>query len=306
MSDALATTDEVLRGVDLSGRTVLVTGATTGIGKETARALAAAGASVVITARDEAKGEATCAELRAAVPGAAVSFDVLELASLASVRAFSDRFVAAHDRLDVLIANAGIMAVPHGRTDDGFELHLGTNHIGHFLLVGRLLPLLLASAPSRIVLLSSGGHGASGMRWDDPNYEREPYAKLDAYGQSKTANILHAVELERRYGARGVHAFAVHPGMVATDLGRHFTREDYAELKARAAAAPAGKLPPRVGVDVGAATSVWAATSAALDGHGGTYLADCAIAEARAWATDPAEAQRLWAESERWVGETFA
>lgn len=306
MSDALATTDDVLRGVDLTGRTVLVTGATTGIGKETARALAAAGASVVVTARDAAKGEAACAEIAAAVPGARLSFDVLELASLASVRAFADRFVAAHDRLDVLIANAGIMAVPHGRTEDGFELHLGTNHVGHFLLVGRLLPLLLASAPSRVVLLSSGGHGASGMRWDDPHYERDAYSKLDAYGQSKTANILHAVELERRYGARGVHAFAVHPGMVATDLGRHFTREDYAELKARAAAGPAGALPPRVGVDVGAATSVWAATSAELDGHGGTYLADCAIAQARPWATDPAEAERLWRESERWVGETFA
>jgi NAD(P)-dependent dehydrogenase (short-subunit alcohol dehydrogenase family) len=299
------TTGDVLDGVDLAGRTILVTGATTGIGRETARSLAAAGASVVITARSEDKGEAAVAELIDAVPGGDVAYEVLELGSLASVRGFTDRFAAAHDRLDVLIANAGIMAAPYGRTEDGFELHLGTNHLGHFLLVGRLLPLLLGSAPARIVLLSSGGHAASGIRWDDTNFETTEYSKMEAYGQSKTANILHAVELERRYGPSGVHAYAVHPGMVATDLGRHFTREDYAELKARAASSPSGGLPPRVGVDVGASTSVWAAVAPELDDRGGSYLADCAVAEARDHAMDPDAARRLWALSEELVGETF-
>ena len=306
MSDApTTTTDDVLEGVDLAGRTALVTGATTGIGKETARALAATGASVVVTARSDEKGEAAVLELGAAVPGADVSYEVLELGSLDSVRAFTDRFAAAHDRLDLLIANAGIMAVPFGHTDDGFELHFGTNHLGHFVLVGRLLPLLLESAPARVVLLSSGGHAGSDIIWDDPGFESHEYSKFEAYGQSKTANILHAVELDRRYGPLGVHAYAVHPGMVATDLGRHFTREDYEDLKERAKAAPSGGLPPRVGVDVGAATSVWAAVSPELEAQGGTYLADCAVAEAKDYALDPAAAVRLWALSEEMVGERF-
>ena len=306
MSDApTTTTTDVLDGADLAGATVLVTGATTGIGKETARAMAAAGASVVVTARSEEKGAAAVAELRELAPDANVAYEVLELASLDSVRAFTDRFSAAHPRLDVLIANAGIMAVPLGQTDDGFELQFGTNHLGHFVLVGRLLPLLQASAPARIVLLSSGGHMASDIIWDDPNFTTTEYTKMEAYGQSKTANILHAVELDRRYGELGVHAYAVHPGMVSTDLGRHFTREDYAELKERAKAAPSGGLPPRVGVDVGAATSVWAATAPELVDAGGAYLADCAVAEARAYATDPESARRLWALSEELVGETF-
>ena len=308
MTDApTTTTTDVLEGVDLTGRTVLVTGATTGIGKETARALAAAGASVVLTARSAEKGEAAVADLAEQVPGGDLTYEVLELGSLASVRAFTDRFAATHDRLDVLIGNAGIMAVPFGRTDDGFELQFGTNHLGHFVLVGRLLPLLLASAPARIVLLSSGGHAASDIHWDDPNFEAHDYNKMDAYGQSKTANILHAVELDRRYGPLGVHAYAVHPGMVATELGRNFTPDVFEDLKARAAANPAGtgKLPPVVGTDVGAATSVWAAVAPELQGHGGAYLADCEVAEARAYAVDPEAARRLWALSEELVGETF-
>lgn len=308
MTDApTTTTSDVLAGVDLTGRTVLVTGATTGIGQETARSLAAAGASVVITARSDDKGTATVAEITEAVPGADVTYEVLELGSLESVRAFTDRFAASHDRLDVLIGNAGIMAVPFGRTEEGHELQFGTNHLGHFVLVGRLLPLLQASAPARVVLLSSGGHMASDIHWDDPDFESHEYNKMDAYGQSKTANILHAVELDRRYGALGVHAYAVHPGMVATQLGRNFTPDVMEDLKARAAANPAGagKLPPLVGTDVGAATSVWAATAPELDAQGGTYLADCAVATAAPYATDPDAARRLWALSEQLVGETF-
>lgn len=307
MTDApTTTTTDVLEGVDLSGRTILVTGATTGIGRETARALTAAGASVVITARTDDKGEATVAKLREWVPGADVAHEVLELGSLDSVRAFTDRFTATHDHLDVLIGNAGIMAVPFGRTADGFELQFGTNHLGHFDLVGRLLPLLVASAPSRIVLLSSGGHMASDILWDDPNFESHEYSKMDAYGQSKTANVLHAVELERRYGALGVHAYAVHPGMVATQLGRNFTPDVMEDLKARAASSPGrAELPPLVGTDVGAATSVWAATAPELESQGGSYLADCAVAIAAPYAMDLDGAARLWALSEELVGETF-
>jgi NAD(P)-dependent dehydrogenase (short-subunit alcohol dehydrogenase family) len=221
------------------------------------------------------------------------------------VRDFCRRFRDSRDQLDVVIANAGIMAMPFGLTEDGFEFHFGTNHLGHFVLIGRLLPLLLTGSPARVVLLSSGGHAASDIRWDDPNFEQGEYTKMEAYGQSKTANILHAVELERRYGGQGLHAYSVHPGMVATDLGRHFTREDYKDLQARAQASGAGGLPPRVGVEVGAATSVWAAVAAGLETHGGAYLADCAVAEAKPYATDPDAARRLWALSEQLTGEHF-
>jgi len=300
----MTTTTEVLEGVDLGGKTILVTGATTGIGRETGRALGAAGASVVITARSDDKGTATLAGLRESVPAAEFSYEVLELGSLQSVRSFTDRFVAVHGRLDVLIANAGIMAVPFGHTEDGFELQFGTNHLGHFVLVGRLLPLLVASAPARVVVLSSAGHRMSDVRWDDLMYERRDYSKMEAYGQSKTANILHAVELDRRHGPDGVHAYSVHPGLVATELGRHFTPEDYAALRARARTVSGAGLPPPVGVDVGAATSVWAAT-AARDDDGGAYLAECAVATAEPYATDPDAARRLWALSEELVGEAF-
>jgi NAD(P)-dependent dehydrogenase (short-subunit alcohol dehydrogenase family) len=308
------TTTDVLDGVDLSGRTVLVTGGTTGIGKETARALAAAGASVTVTARTDDKGAAAVDELRTSVPDAEVDYEVLELGSLASVRAFTDRFTATHDSLDVLIANAGVMAVPFGRTDDGFELHFGTNHLGHFVLVGRLLPLVGAggAARARVVVLTSAGHAMSDIDWDDPNYEHRPYSKMEAYGQSKTANILHALELDRRAGASGVHAYSVHPGMVATELGRYFTREDFEELKGRAARSSSsssggggGGLPTAVGVDVGASTSVWAATAPELDDEGGAYLADCAVATPMPYAVDPDAARRLWSLSEQLVGEQF-
>ena len=305
MTDApTTTTADVLSGMDLRGRTILVTGGTTGLGFETVRALATAGAEVITTARSEAKGFDACARITELVPAADVSFEICELSSLESVRAFTDRFTAAHDRLDVLIANAGIMATPNDRTAEGFDLQFGTNHLGHFVLIGRLLPLLLSSAPSRIVLLSSGGHSGSDIIWDDPNFDSTEFSKFAAYGQSKTANILHAVELDRRYGPRGLHAWAVHPGMVATDLGRNFTREDYADLVARARSAGA-ELPPRVGPEVGASTQVWAAVSDEVLERTGTYLADCAFAEAQPYALDPSSAVRLWALSEEMVGESF-
>jgi NAD(P)-dependent dehydrogenase (short-subunit alcohol dehydrogenase family) len=298
------TTDDVLQGIDLSGKVVLITGGTTGLGKESARALGLAGATVIITARSEEKGQAAVAQLTELVPDGDFSFEVMELGSLDSVRAFADRFLASHDRLDVLLANAGIMAVPYGKTDDGFELQFGTNHLGHFVLVNRLLPLLKASAPSRIVNLSSAGHFASGIIWDDPNFETKDYSKMDAYGQSKTANILFTVELERRYGDAGVHAWAVHPGMVMTDLARSFTKDDFGDLASRAKKSGM-KMPTLVNVDVGASTQVWACASAEALEKPGSYLADRAFAEPSDYANDPELAKRLWVLSEQLVGEQF-
>lgn len=303
MSD-LRTTTEVLAGVDLTGRRMLVTGATTGLGRETARALLAAGATVVITARDDSKAAVAIDELKGLVPDAEVSAEVLDLSDLDSVRAGADRLLDTGEPFDVLIANAGIMAVPFDRTAQGFELQFGTNHLGHFVLVGRLLPLMLDRGPTRVVMLSSAGHSASDIRWEDPNFDAGEYSKMEAYGQSKTANILHAVELDRRFAANGLHAWSVHPGMVSTDLGRHFTRDDVADLVARARAA-GGELPSPVGVEIGASTTVWAATSDEVLDHGGAYLADCAVAEARPWAVDADAARRLWALSEQLVGESF-
>jgi len=315
------TTTDVLDGIDLTGEVILITGGSTGIGFETARALGAAGATIMITARTEEKGEDAITRLSGLVPGGDFSYEVLELGSLESVRACAADLRRRLPRIDVLIANAGIMAAPFDRTEDGFELQFGTNHLGHFLLIGLLVPSLLLASPSRIVLLSSMGHGMSDIRWDDPNYLTTEYSKMEAYGQSKTANILHAVELERRYGPQSIHAYAVHPGMVATDLGRHFTADDFADIAARAAAAekpsepsndddpsaarPKGGGLKLVNTDVGAATSVWAAVAPELEGTGALYLSDCAIATAMPYAVDADAAARLWSISEELVGERF-
>jgi NAD(P)-dependent dehydrogenase (short-subunit alcohol dehydrogenase family) len=306
--DTNSTTNDVLRSVDLSGKVALVTGASGGLGRETSRALAAAGATVALAARDVEKTRAAVQSIRGHVPTAALESLQLDLASLASVRRFAAAFLSAHDRLDLLINNAGVMATPFGHTTDGFELQIGTNHLGHFLLTGLLAPVFLAAAPSRIVNLTSGGHLISDIHWDDPNFAHHPYEKWTAYGQSKTANVLFTVELERRLGARGVHAFAVHPGMIMTDLGRHLTQDDFATLRAMAESAPGGGgLPPFKSIPQGAATTVWAATAPELAGHGGTYLADCAISSEHApWATDADAAQRLWTLSEHLVGQSFA
>ena len=312
--DAKTTTDDVLRGVDLSGKLALVTGGSGGLGLETARALAAASARVVLAARSAEKTAAALQTIREQVPGAQVESLELDLASLASVRAAAARFFAGHDRLDLLINNAGVMASPLGRTADGFEMQFGTNHLGHFLLTCLLAPALLAAAPARIVNLSSGGHVISDVHWDDPNFERHDYEKWTAYGQAKTANVLFSVELERRLGARGVHAYAVHPGMIMTELGRHLTSDDRKALQAMAESAPRGRsgggggggLPPFKSIPAGAATSVWAATAPELTQRGGTYLEDCAVSSGHAaWARDADAARRLWTLSEQLVGERF-
>jgi len=305
------TTDEVLAGIDLSGKLALVTGASGGLGAETARALASKGARVVITARDLAKGEAAAREIRASTGNDDVTVEALELGSLASIRAFSDRFLAGHDVLQILVNNAGVMACPFEKTSDGFELQFGTNHLGHFLMTGLIAPALLRGAPSRIVSVSSRGHQMSPVVFEDIHFERREYDKWLSYGQSKTANILFAVELERRFGPRGVQANAIHPGVILTDLSRHMEASDYEHLRKRA---PGGKLKMKT-VEAGAATAVYAATAPELEGRGGCYLEDCHVAEVddaegatggvRSYALDPHAAARLWGISEELVGHPF-
>jgi NAD(P)-dependent dehydrogenase (short-subunit alcohol dehydrogenase family) len=305
------TTDEVLEGIDLAGKRALVTGGSGGLGAETARALASAGARVTITARDLAKGEAVAKGIRESTGNQGVEVEELELDSLASIRACAERFGARHDALQILVNNAGVMACPFARTRDGFELQFGTNHLGHFLLTGLLVPALLRGAPARIVSVSSRGHQLSPVVFDDIGFERRPYDKWQAYGQAKTANILLAVELERRLGARGVHANALHPGVIATDLARHLVPEDYEVMRGRQ---PGGRLRLKP-VEAGAATSVWAATAPELEGRGGLYLEDCHVAEVddaegagggvRSYALDPEAAKRLWSLSEELVGQAI-
>src|SRR6516162_507247 len=197
---AESTAEEVIQGHDLSGKTAVVTGANSGIGLETARVLAAAGARVIVTARDAAKVEDTLAQLREQVHGAKVEGVVMELSSLASVREAADRIAALAPRIDFLINNAGIMFAPLERTTEGFEGHFGVNHLGHFVLTGRLAPNLAQGA--RVLDLSSSAHMFSDILWDDPNWRRIPYNKFLADSQSKTANILHALELDRRLSGR--------------------------------------------------------------------------------------------------------
>lgn len=317
------TTDEVLAGSDLGGRRIVITGASSGLGEESTRALASRGASVTMAARNADKNEAAAARIREKVPDADLELRSLDLASLASVRSFAADFLAAHDRIDVLIGNAGVMCCPKGRTTDGFETQLGTNHVGHFLLTGLLAPALLAADAARVVSLSSGAHGIAGIDWDDPHFERREYDAWTAYGQSKTANALFAVELDRRLAPRGAHAYSVHPGMIATELGRHLDEELMARMqkrikqRAESAEKKTGARPDMSfkSVEAGAATQVWAATHPDLEAHGGRYLADCQVGilggntgehGVEAHAQDPSSARRLWTLSEEWVGQELA
>jgi NAD(P)-dependent dehydrogenase (short-subunit alcohol dehydrogenase family) len=308
---AETTTTDVLDGVDLTGKTAVVTGGSAGLGAETARSLASVGAHVVIAVRDAEKGKAAMDTIGEGVPGAKLELGTLDLASLASVRAFAQDTLARHDRIDLLINNAGVMACPFGRTTDGFEMQLGTNHLGHFLLTGMLAPALVDGAPARVVNLSSRGHLRGDIDWDDPHFHSRPYDKWEAYGQSKTANILFTVELDRRLASSGVRAYAVHPGVIITELARHLTADDFSDMQSRG---------PRGGfkfkdVDAGAATTVWAATSPELADVGGVYLEDCHIGEPATApdspggyaprAVDPDTARRLWSWSEDQVGESF-
>jgi NAD(P)-dependent dehydrogenase (short-subunit alcohol dehydrogenase family) len=266
------------------------------LGLESARALAAAGADVVRTGRDDVKGAAAVEAV-----GSGATFQNIDLAELDAVRRGADELAGRIDRLDVLINNAGVMACPLSRTADGFEMQFGTNHLGHFLLTARLAAL----APGRIVNLSSHGHMIGGVDLDDPNYEHRDYDKWGAYGQAKTANVLFTRELERRLGEQGRHSYAVHPGMIHTNLGRHLDRSDFAGITDRASKRPPGGPSSEFKtVEQGAATQVWAATADGIPG--GSYLADAAVCEQVApWATDDDAARRLWDLSEELVGEAF-
>lgn len=311
---ATSTADEVLAGIDLHGRRFLVTGTSAGLGVETARALAARGAHVVGAARDLEKARAATAEVRAAAAAGGGGFELVELdlGSLASVRACADRLLAAGAPFDGgIIANAGVMACPMGHTKDGFETQFGTNHLGHFVLVNRLVPLLRPGA--RVVNLSSAGHRLADVDLDDPNFERTAYAPFVAYGRSKTANVLFSEALDRRLRGRGVRAVAVHPGGIRTELGRHLTPELIQQIL------PPGGTPatfPWKTIPQGAATSLWAAVTAPAEAVGGRYCEDCHVAEftddparrngVRRYALDSARADALWAKSEAMVGERFA
>ncbi|HUU33093.1 MAG TPA: SDR family NAD(P)-dependent oxidoreductase [Vicinamibacterales bacterium] len=307
------TAAEVIAGRDLTGTNIVVTGGYSGLGLETVRALAGAGAHVTVPARDRAKAEAALAPLEGAVAGTVV-LDALDLASSASVLAFGTRYVASGRPLHILVNNAAIMANPLTRDADGHESQFATNHLGHFRLVGHLWPALCAAAGARVVQLSSTGHRRSPVRFDDIDFRTRPYEKWDAYGQSKSANSLFAVELDRRGQAFGVRAFAVHPGGIMTDLQRHLPRD---EQIAMGWMDEAGNLNPLFKTPAqGAATSVWCATSPQLDGMGGVYCEDCDIAAlvpadssswsgVRPYAIDPEAARALWALSEVLTGVRF-
>ena len=319
---ATSTAEDVLSGINLRGKRILVTGVSAVLGLETARALAAHGAQVVGAARDLSKAEAATAQVRkdAAVNGGGFELIELDLADLKSVRACADRLLAKDEPFDVVIANAGVMATQFGHTADGFETQFGTNHLGHFVLVNRIARLIRAGG--RLINLSSAGHRFSNVDLEDPNFERTPYEPFIAYGRSKTANILFAVAFDKRHRGRGVRAAAVHPGGIQTELGRHLDSSQMQQIiegiNQQLAEEDQGPFQWKT-IPQGAATSVWAAVVAPADQIGGRYCENChvghivpdhvtinAVSEGvRGYALDPRNAEALWQKSEELVGESF-
>jgi NAD(P)-dependent dehydrogenase (short-subunit alcohol dehydrogenase family) len=308
---ARSTAREVISGHNLDGREAIVTGGASGIGVETVRALALAGARVIIATRDAAKGEAVAAALRKETASDKIEFRPLDLASLASVRSFTADFLALRRELHLLINNAGIMAAPLAYTDEGLESQFGTNHIGHFLLTIGLLPALKAAGKARVVSLSSLGHRRSEVHFDDINFRHRPYDPWLAYGQSKTANILFAVGMARRFASDGISTNAVHPGGIMTGLQKYVPRDEQIKM---GWIDDSGTPNPRMKtIEQGAATSVWAAVAPELDNVTGQYLEDCTIAKpwsddrpmsgVKAYALDPVNAERLWSISEQIVAQ---
>ena len=319
---ATSTTDDVLSGVNLKGQRILVTGVSAGIGVETARSLAAHGAQVIGTARDLTKAKAATGQVRkdAAANGGSFELVELDLANLKSVRACADGLLAKGEAFDVVITNAGVMATPFGHTADGFETQFGTNHLGHFVLVNRIASLIRDGG--RLVNLSSAGHRYANVDLNDPNFEHTPYEPFVAYGRSKTANILFAVEFDKRYRDRGVRAAAVHPGGIKTELGRYVEpgRMENVVNEINQQLAAEGKGPFQwKSIPQGAATSVWAAVVAPADEIGARYCENChvgktvpddttitAVSEGvRGYALDAKNAEALWKKSEELVGESF-
>jgi NAD(P)-dependent dehydrogenase (short-subunit alcohol dehydrogenase family) len=317
---ATSTTDEVLSGINLKGKRILVTGVSAGIGVETARSLAAHGAHIIGASRDLKKADAATAQVRkdAAANGGSLELIELDLGSLQSVRAAADKL----EPLDIVIANAGVMATPFGKTADGFETQFGTNHLGHFVFVNRIAPLLRKGG--RLVNVSSAGHRFSNVDLGDPGFERTAYDPYVAYGRSKTANILFAVEFDKRHRNRGIRAAALHPGIIKTELARHTDpaaiEKRIQQINENLKAEGKGPLQWK-SLEQGAATSVWAAVTASADEVGGKYCEDCHVAKpmrdnidniaaasegVRAYALDPANAAALWKKSEELVGESFS
>jgi len=320
---ATSTTEDVLSGINLQGKRALVTGVSAGIGVETARALAAHGAHVVGAARNLEKAEAATAQVRqgAAAHGGGFELVALDLGSLASVRACADQLLAKGEYFDLIIANAGVMATPFGHTADGFETQFGTNHLGHFVLINRIAPLMRSGA--RLINLASSGHRFANVDLEDPNFEHTSYEPFLAYGRSKTANILFAVAFDQRHRDRGVRAAAVHPGGIQTELGRHLGTgqiQTIIEQMNKQLAAEGKESFQWKTIPQGAATSVWAGVVAPAGEIGGRYCENChvgkivpdevaisAISEGvRGYALDPASAQALWEKSEELVKESFA
>lgn len=316
--DASSTTDDVLSGLDLTGRRYLVTGSSGGLGLETARALASRGATVVMAARDRAKNDAAAAGIRDTDPSARLEFLDVDLGSLASVRAATVDMLSRSRPLHGVVANAGIMATPFALSVDGFESQFAVDHLGHFLLVRELLPVLATTASesdvaSRVVVVSSAGHRMGDVDLDDVNFERRPYDPFLAYGAAKTCNVLHAVGLDRRWRDRGVRGIAIHPGGIHTELGRYMTPDVIKSLMSRMEGGGASfswKSIPQ-----GAATQVWALTSPFMEGRGGIYCEDCDVSPVipddvetvdgrgvAARAVDPVKADELWALGESLVG----
>ena len=319
---ATSTTDEVLAGFDLRGKRILVTGVSAGLGIETARSLVAHGAHVVGAARDLSKAERATAEVRKAAAAGGGRFELvaLDLADLKSVRACADALLQKNEPFDVIIANAGVMATPFGKTADGFETQFGTNHLGHFVLVNRLAPLLRAGG--RLINLSSSGHRFSNVDLEDPNFESTPYDPWVSYGRSKTANILFAVAFDKRHRGSGIRAAAVHPGGIQTELGRHVGDGAIAQMleQINQQLAAEGKGPYQwKTIPQGAATSVWAAVVAPADEIGGRYCENCHVGHVvpddtaitvvsegvRGYALNADAAEALWRKSEELAGESF-
>jgi NAD(P)-dependent dehydrogenase (short-subunit alcohol dehydrogenase family) len=307
---AQSTAAEVVDGIDLSGKLAVVTGGYSGVGIETTRALVGAGATVVVPARrpDYAREQLAGTDN--------VEVGDLQLDDLDSVRAFAERILDSGRKIDLLINNAGVMASPLFRVGPGWEGQFATNHLGHYVLTNLLWPAIARDGGGRVIELTSAAHRISGIRWDDVQFERDPYDKWQAYGQSKTANSLFAVQLDQLGQDQGVRAFAVHPGGIMTPLQRHLSHE---EMQASGWIDEDGKVLVEFKTpEQGAATSVWAATSPQLEGEGGVYCADCDVADivesiqpggggVMAHAVDPDQAARLWEVSANLTGvDAFA
>jgi len=299
---------DVVDGSDLTGKVCVITGATSGLGRESARALASVGAHVVLSGRSHAGLTDAERWIQDAVGDARLTTVAVDLTSLAGLRDAAQAIADAVPAIHILMNNAGVMFTPFGHTSDGFELQFGTNHLGHFELTRRLETKLAAADGARIVDLSSDGHKLADVDLEDPNWHHREYNKFHAYGASKTANILHAVELDGRMRDFGVRAYAVHPGMVATNLARHMSREDVAAITAMPEQREITEETDVSKMEVltpeqGAATQVWAAVAADLNGVGGVYLADCRIRDTVvAYAVDADRAHRLWELSETLCG----